>query len=262
MYNVAPQVTAVWDELFAYISAESGVALQVIYHAFPQSIEELWARPNMGCVLMCGYPYAQATPRPALLASPVPSPPHYDNKPIYFTHLLVAEDSPFQTIEETFGQRISWTIENSQSGYNAVRAFLLPYRTAERPLLYRESVGPIGTFTVGVEGIRNDKIDVVPIDSFSYDLMRHYTPAKLAGTRVLATTPASPFPPLVAGHDIDQRSVDALRAALLRLHNEPSLQDALQTAMIKRFIEVTPEDYEPTLVQAATAEAAGYLKPR
>ena len=139
MYNVAPQVTAAWDKLFAYISAESGVSLQVIYHAFPQSIEELWARPTMGCVLMCGYPYARATPRPTLLASPVPAPPHYHNQPIYFTHLLVAEDSPFQTIEETFGHRISWTIENSQSGYNAVRAFLLPYRTAERPLLYRES---------------------------------------------------------------------------------------------------------------------------
>ncbi|MEM7127753.1 MAG: PhnD/SsuA/transferrin family substrate-binding protein [Chloroflexota bacterium] len=261
MYNVAPEVIEAWDAIFAHISVASGVPLEVIYHAFPQSIEELWSRPRLGCVLMCGYPYARATPRPTLLASPIPSPAHYDDKPVYFSHLLVAEDSPFQSIEDTFGHRISWTIENSQSGYNAVRSFLLPYRTPERPRLYSESIGPIGTFTVGIEGIRNNEIDVVPIDSFSYDLMARYVPDTVAGTRILATTPASPFPPLIAGHDVDPSVADALRSAILQLHHVPHLHEPLQLVMMKRFVGADSAQFETTLKQAAAAESAGYPVP-
>lgn len=261
MYNVSPEVTEAWVEVFAYLSDQTEIPLKVMFHAFPSPIEELWAMPDLGCVLMCGYPYARANPRPTLLAAPVPSLPHYGDKPIYFSYLLVAEDSPYQTIEDTFGGRISWTIENSQSGFNAVRSFLLPYRTEDRPSLYRESVGPIGTFTVGVEGMRRGEIDVVPIDSFSYDLMLHYTPESLAGTRVLATTPPAPFPPLIASHDIDPGRADAMREVLLEAHKVPQLRECLETIMLNRFEAVRPEYYESTLEQAAVAEAAGYLMP-
>ena len=261
MYNVAPAVTAAWDRLFGWLSERAGVDLDVICHAFPTRIEDLWAMPGLGCVLMCGYPYARADPRPRLLAAPVPSFEHYEGEPVYFSYLLVPEDSPFETIEDTFGGRISWTIENSQSGFNAVRSFLLPYRTAGRPQLYRESIGPLGTFSVGIEGMRKGEIDVVPIDSFSYDLMREYAPDEVAGTSIIATTPAAPVPPLVAGHDADPEVVERLRAALLEAHQMPELAEALATMKVSRFVPVTPEYYETTLEQAAEAVAAGYLLP-
>ncbi len=261
MYNVAPVVTAAWDRLFGWLQERTGVELEVIYHAFPTPIEELWAMPGLGCVLMCGYPYARSEPRPQLLAAPIPSFDHYEGKPVYFSYLLVGEDSQFETIEDTFGGRISWTIENSQSGFNAVRSFLLPYRTAECPQLYRKSIGPIGTFSVGIEGIRKGEIDVVPVDSFSYDLMREYAPGDIAGTRIIATTPAAPMPPLVAGHDADPEVVARLRAALIEAHTAPELAGALAVIKIARFESVAPDYYETTLEQAAAAVAAGYLQP-
>jgi ABC-type phosphate/phosphonate transport system substrate-binding protein len=261
MYNVAPVVTAAWDRLFRWLQERTGVELEVIYHAFPTPIEELWALPGLGCVLMCGYPYARAEPRPQLLAAPVPSFEHYKGKPVYFSYLLVGEDSPFETIEDTYGGRISWTIENSQSGFNAIRSFLLPYRTVEQPLLYRESIGPIGTFSVGIEGIRNGEIDVVPVDSFSYDLMREYAPEDISGTRIIATTPSAPMPPLVAGHDVDEEVAGRLRSALFAAHEVPELAEALAVMKITRFVPVTPDYYETTLEQAAEAVAAGYLQP-
>ncbi|MEM7030023.1 MAG: PhnD/SsuA/transferrin family substrate-binding protein [Chloroflexota bacterium] len=261
MYNVSPEVTAAWDALFAYVSTQADVPFKMMYHAFPDPIEDLWVRPDMGCVLMCGYPYARANPRPTLLATPVPAFPQYEHKAVYFTHLLVAEDSPFQTIEDTFGHRISWTIENSQSGFNALRTFLLSYRTPDRPNLYRASIGPIGTFTVGVEGIHNDEIDVVPIDSFSYDLMQLYTPEKLAGTRVIATTGAAPFPPLVAKHSLEDVVADRLRDVLLHAHTASSLQPHFETMKLERFTTVTTETYETTLAQARIADEADYPFP-
>ncbi|MEM7336749.1 MAG: PhnD/SsuA/transferrin family substrate-binding protein [Chloroflexota bacterium] len=261
MYNVSPEVTAAWDALYAYLVEQTGIPLNVIYHAFPEPIEELWQRPLMGPTLMCGYPYIRAQPRPKLIAAPVPSPAHYHGRSVYFSHLLVAEDSPFQTIEDTFGHRLSWTIENSQSGYNAIRSFLLQFQSEERPLLYKDSIGPIGTFTVGVEGIRNNEIDVVPIDSFSYDLMSKYAPEKLAGTRIIATTPASPFPPLVAGHDVPDATVEEFKTAVFHAHTAPELKEAFDTMMITRFTAVTPDDYQFMRQQERDALLANYPMP-
>ncbi len=258
MYNVSPEVTAAWDALYAYLIEQTGIALDVIYNAFPEPIEELWQRPLMGPTLMCGYPFIRATPQPKLIAAPVPSLEHYGGKSVYFSHLLVAEDSPFQTIEDTFGHRISWTIENSQSGYNAIRSFLLQFRTEERPFLYKESIGPIGTFTVGVEGIRNGEIDVVPIDSFSYDLMLKYTPEKLAGMRIIATTPASPFPPLVAGHDVADEHVLAFKKAILLAHEKAYLKVAFETLLIDRFTAVSPQYYQSMRQQELDAIESNY----
>ena len=261
MYNIGPVVTAAWDGLYRWLSTDTGVELPIVYNAFPEPIEALWTRPNMGCVLMCGYPFIRATSRPTLLAAPVPAPAHYEGQSVYRTHLLVLADSPYESIEDTFGGRISWTIENSQSGYNAVRNFLLGYRTTKRPTLYRESIGPIGTFTVGVAGMRRGEIDVVPIDSFSYDLMQRYTPEQLAGTRIIASTAAAPFPPLVGAHDLPPTLAARLRAGLLRAHEEPDLQSILKTMMIRRFDAVSDSYYEPMLAQERAALAAGYPKP-
>lgn len=261
MYNVAPETRAAWDRLFAFVVETTSIPLQIINHAFPTPIKELWARPDMGCVLMCGYPYALASPRPILLAAPVPSLPRYNNKPGSFTDLLVAADSPYQTLEDTFGGRISWTVDYSQSGFNGLRHHLLPYRTADNPQLYRKSIGPIGTFSVGFEAMARGELDLVPIDSFYHDLMRHYTPEVLANTRVIDTTAVYPIPPIVADPAMPPDMASAIRAALLTAHERPQLQNALQTLFINRFVAVAPSYYDALLEQDRQAREVGYLVP-
>ncbi len=141
MYNVTPEARAGWDAIFEWVAERSGVALEVIAHAAPAPIETLWARDDMGCVFMCGWPYAMAEPRPRLVAAPVPSPDRYGGKAVYFTDLVVRRDSPYRKLQDTFGGRVAWTLETSHSGYNALRHHLLKYRSPARPTLYASSVG-------------------------------------------------------------------------------------------------------------------------
>ncbi|MEM7115527.1 MAG: PhnD/SsuA/transferrin family substrate-binding protein [Chloroflexota bacterium] len=261
MHNVAPPVGAAWDLLFGYIAKTTKIPLPIINHAFPTPIKELWARSDMGCVIMCGYPYALAEPRPRLLATPIPSLPRYHNKPVAFTDLLVAKDSPYETLEDTFGGRICWTVDYSQSGFNGLRHHLLQFRTAVSPTLYSQSIGPIGTFSVGLERMARGEIDVVPIDSFYHDLMRRYTPDAVANTRIIATTAAYSIPPIVADTDIPLDMADALRMALRNMHTKPNLQPALDALCIKKFVAVEPDYYDALLEQDREAHAAGYPIP-
>ena len=75
MYGSSPTLSAAWGALLARVSQISGVAFDVIEHAYPASLDELWKREDMSCVFMCGYPWTVCTDRPRLLAFPVPSPP-------------------------------------------------------------------------------------------------------------------------------------------------------------------------------------------
>ena len=89
MYSWSPTLTAAWRRLLDWVAARSGGALKVLELADPYPLEELWARDDLGCVFMCGYPWAMRADRPHLLAVPVPSPSRYGGQPIYFSDFVV-----------------------------------------------------------------------------------------------------------------------------------------------------------------------------
>jgi ABC-type phosphate/phosphonate transport system substrate-binding protein len=110
MYASSAPLSAAWNSLLAWVSAVSGVDLEVIEHAYPAPLDDLWAREDMGCVFMCGYPWALRTERPRLLAAPVPSPARYEGRPVYVSDFVVRADSRFKTLEDTFGARLAYSI--------------------------------------------------------------------------------------------------------------------------------------------------------
>src|SRR5437762_11137663 len=93
MYSWSPTLTAAWRRLLEWVVAHSGGEVKVLELADPYPLEELWARDDLGCVFMCGYPWAMRAERPHLLAVPVPAPPRYRDRPIYFTDFVVRADS-------------------------------------------------------------------------------------------------------------------------------------------------------------------------
>ncbi|MDB5631594.1 MAG: transporter substrate-binding protein, partial [Tardiphaga sp.] len=198
MYAVAPGAAQAWKRLFAWLAAHSGVDLEAIDHAAPAPLEELWSRSDLGCAFMCGFPFARSQSRPKVVAAPVPSDPRYGGLPVYFTDLVVRADSAFQTLEDTFGKRLGYTVETSHSGFNALRHHLLPFRRDERPKLYAETIGPLVTPRRVIEALLADEIDIGPLDGFALDLVRRHAPALAARLRIVATTDAAPIPLLIA----------------------------------------------------------------
>ena len=77
MYSWSPSLTAAWHRLLAWVSTRAEVPLAVLDLADPLPLDEIWRREDLGCVFMCGYPWALRRDRPHLLAAPVPSPPRY-----------------------------------------------------------------------------------------------------------------------------------------------------------------------------------------
>lgn len=261
MYNVVPEAVAAWRTIFEWAASRSGVALEVIEHAAPAPLDDLWARGDMGCVFMCGWPWAMAEPRPRLIAAPVPAAPRYGGQAVYFTDLVVRADSGYRSLPDTFGGRLAWTIETSHSGYNALRHHLLRYRTAERPTLYSELIGPLVSPIRALRSVIDGAADVAPLDSLWLDLLGRHAPERVDALRVIETTEPTPAPPLVASPDADPGQCGALTQALVSAHEAAELRPALDHALIEKFVTVTPDLYDVTVARADAAAEAGYPRP-
>ena len=120
MYAVDTHVAALWKQLFARVAQEASVDLDVIDHAAPRPLPDLWRRADLGCAFICGYPWVtwneRAVAQPALLAAPLPSAARYGGRAVYCTDFVVRSDSRFVNVDDLRGARFAYTVEHSQSG--------------------------------------------------------------------------------------------------------------------------------------------------
>src|SRR5258708_2420282 len=130
MYAVGAQAAELWRALLSAVSAQAGLNVEVIEHAPPACLDDLWHRTDMAAVFMCGLPYSRADPKPTLIAAPVPAPAEFAGLPKYWSELVVRSDSRFWNIQSTFGGRICLTAPNSQSGYAAALQYLIAFDAA------------------------------------------------------------------------------------------------------------------------------------
>jgi len=261
MYSVSPGAAAAWKELFEWVARESKVDLRVIDHKFPALLADLWARPDLGAAFMCGFPYKLSKDPPRPVAAPIPLGAPVAGKPVYATRLVVKADSSFQSLEDTFGGRLGYTVEDSHSGYNALRHHLLPYRQQRAGRLYRQSIGPLTTPRRVIEAVMAGDIDVGPLDSYALDLMQFHEPELAKQIRIVATTDAAPIPFLVASRDCPDEVVAALQTALLRFGEVVACAGVRERLCLQGFAPVAAEDYDLMLRWDREARAAGYAQP-
>lgn len=260
MYEWTPSLATAWRGLLQWVAARAGVPLDV-RDARSGSLDELWAREDLGCVFMCGYPYALRPARPALLAAPVPTPPRYGGRAVYLSDFVVRADGPFTRLEDTFGGRLAYSAEHSHSGYNAPRHHLLEHRGG-RPALFAEVKGPYGRQRAAVQAVLDGEADVVAIDGYAHDLLRRHDPAVGARLRVVATTDPAPSPPLVASPAMPSPARARLSAALLAAHEAPELRPVMEDLLLRRFVPVEDVSFQLFLDWQQAAEARGYPKLR
>ena len=256
MYSVTPSVKADWKQLLAWALARAGLPWDVSDYDAPAPLTVLWTRDDLGLAMMCGLPFAQRineARRPTLVAAPLPSPARYGGQPVYFTDIVVSADSPYRTLEDTFGGVVGYTLADSMSGGVALRHHLESYRTARRPRLYRGAVGDLIHARGVIEALATGRIDVGPLDSYYHDLLRHHEPAFAAQARIVASTPALPIPPLVATATLTGDELARLREALLATAAAPELAPIMERLLLAGFAIPDAADYRPLAAMAAAA---------
>lgn len=261
MYAVTPEAEAAWAELIDHISTEAGVAFDYVHYPAPQPLENLWRRPDLGCVFMCGYPIALKIADVTPLAAPIPDAPWAKGRAVYRSDLIVRKDAPYLRLEDSFAGRVGWTVAHSHSGFNALRYHLLRYRTPERPNVYTDVKGHLVTARRILDEVLSGEIDIGPLDGYWHMLIRAYKPELTADIRVLASTDVAPMPAFVTAKDADPRMVECLRKAFAAAHQREWFAPLGKRLLIRGLQPVDHADFATTLAWDREAKAAGYDFP-
>jgi ABC-type phosphate/phosphonate transport system substrate-binding protein len=238
MYSVSPEAAGLWRALLCAVIEHAGLDIQLLEHTEPAPINELWQRTDKAAVFMCGLPFSRSDPRPELIAAPVPSPADFHGQPQYWSEMVVRKASGFQSIEDTFGGRIALTVPDSQSGCLAALSFLMA--NARQFPLYREIITPQVTPLGAMSAIVDGAADVAPIDSYAFCLLQKYRRDLTSQLRVIARTPRTPIPPLVAS----SRGFEALQAAFLEADRIAAIVPLMQGLLLERFVRPDPNSYD------------------
>ncbi len=249
MYSVTPQVAALWRSLLAAILKKTEGAVEIVDHAPPAPISELWKRPDKAAVFMCGLPYSLAAPQPHLVVAPIPSPPAYGGRACYWSDLVVRADSPFRTLEQTFGHRLALTTPESQSGYAALLYALMPHG-GTRPL-YREIIEPRFTPMGALTAVIENKAEVAPLDSYAFALIAKDAPELAAQVRVIQSTDPTAIPALVAS---DAASPE-VTTAFLNAGDDPATRALMDRLLLDRFARPEAPAYDDLRQRFLTMQA-------
>jgi ABC-type phosphate/phosphonate transport system substrate-binding protein len=252
MYSVTTECKADWQRLLGWALQRADLDWPIVDFDAPAPLAQLWARDDLGAAMMCGLPLATRTPRPTLIAAPLPSPPRYGARPAYCTDIVVAAGSPHRAIEDTFGGVVGYTVADSLSGAVAFREHLLPLRAKRGTRLYRGAVGHLLNARGVVDAIVAGRIDVGPLDGYSHDLLKRYDPALVARVRTIASTPMRPIPPLVATAPVAADALARLRSALAATPRASELAATMARLQLAGF----------AMVEAASYDALGALAAR
>ncbi len=202
---------------------------------------------------VCGYPLQTIYRGQArLLGVPCYTAPHCAPG-MHAGVFIVAEDAPYQTLEDLRGANFVFNSVNSNSGMNLPRRAIAEIAGG---LPFFASCVETHSQPANLERVAKGEADATCVDCVTYALfLRHRL---RAGTRILAATPMTPAIPFVTAITTPEPLAQALQAALFRVARAPRWAEVRAGLMLADILPPEPADYALQLRHVAEAAAMGY----
>jgi phosphonate transport system substrate-binding protein len=93
--------------------------------------------------------------------------------------------------------------------------------------------------------VASGRAGAAAIDSVVLDMEFRQRPERARQLRVVASIGPMPMPPVVAAARLDPATHARLVQALTTMHRDPSGQEILEGAGVRRFAPMADDDYDP-----------------
>jgi len=195
-----------------------------------------------------------------LLAAPVLEGERYQNRPIYFSDVIVRRGSDMVGGFEALRGR-SWAYNDpfSHSGYNLTRYELI--RRGETGGFFGRVV-EAGSHLNALGLVAAGTVDAAAIDSQILAVVFRDSPELAESLRVIDVFGPSTIQPMVAASRLPQGIKERLRALLLDLPGGERSRSALGYGFVRRFAPVTDADYDDIRDMLGAAEDLGFMSLR
>lgn len=242
----APNADFLGHDLAGYIQQRLGIPTQFIADIAWQEREQRLDAAAIDICWICGLPYVRKADRPEpqieLLAAPVMAGTRYQNRPVYFSDVVVRRDSPFHTFSDLRGTAWAYNEPHSQSGHNITRYHLALLGETNG---YFGRVVESGSHQTSLAMLLRGEIEASAIDSTVLETELMAAPELAGQIRIIDTLGPSPIPPWVVGKHVPAPLRQAVRELLVGMDEDGYGRTLLHRAHITRFTLVRDSDYDP-----------------
>ncbi len=254
MYQVhRGAVVAMWEGMAGHLRA-AGVADLPSALTWPDDMAAHWLAPDLLLSQACGFPLVTVLDGRVQLVGAF----HYDapgcDGVLNRSQIVVRDSDPAQTLEDLRGRRVAVNGPASQSGYNSLRALVLPLARAGR---FFGATHISGAHHLSVMAVRDGLADVACVDCVSLAGFHRHRSDITAGTRVLGETAAYPGLPLITSSSTTPATLAALRDALTWVTQAPAMAQVREDLFIRAFEVLPTTRYQVCRDMHAMADAAG-----
>jgi phosphonate transport system substrate-binding protein len=249
---LAPCIRPTYEFVARQVGQELGrPARLVVGKAFEQLREG-----EVDFAFLCGLPYVRLRREDPTaveaIAAPVLAGERYGGRPVYFSDVIVAQESPADTLEGLRGCRWAYNDPDSHSGY-LVTLYSLLVRGREG--LFSEWVRA-GFHQESIRLVAAGRLDASAVDSqvLSVELRDH---PELAGRiRVVDTFGPSSIQPLVATRAAPPALRRRVQEVVSRLHREEAGRRGLAQGLVERLVAVDDCAYDDIRRMLEAVEAS------
>jgi phosphonate transport system substrate-binding protein len=218
----------------AYVGEKLGRQTELVQRRSYKEISDLLEKGQVDVAFVCGRPYVLDHARfgEELLVAPQV----YEEGPIYYSYVIVPQDSPVQRFEELRGKRYAFSDPLSNSG-NLVPTYMLAVMGETLDSFYKRHIFTY-SHSANVEAVAVKLVDGASVDSYVYDYLAATNPALTSQTRIIHRSPPHGITPVVIRKEIPGHLKERIRTVFLEMDRDPRGQEILQSMMIRRFVAV------------------------
>ncbi len=260
---VSESGTHVYEEIAGYLGKKLKREVTFVSGLSYDTVNEMIDEHVIDLAFVCGLPYTMKydMPDPAvrLLAAPVMQAQRYQDRPIYYSDIIVHKDSPFKRFEDLRGAVFVYNDEISNSGYNMPRAHLISLNETEG---FFGKVLRSGSHEESIRMVAEGKAQASAVDSLVLDYDRRHNPEFISQIRILKSLGPAAIPPVVASTDLPEKEYRRIQDILVEMGNDPEGRKILNTAGVKRFDKVTDDFYDNIRAMRDLAKESGFSQIR
>ena len=255
---LAPNMTSVYAAVAARVGQALGMPAELIEG---RDFEQL-RNGSVDLAFLCGLPYVRLSQeRPGMLhplAAPVLDEPRYEDRPVYFSDVIVRSDSPAGSFGDLRGRSWAYNDPDSLSGCLLVRYHLL--RMGETEAFF-SSVTFSGRHQESIRRVVNGEVDASAIDSQVLGVECLHNPGLARRLRVIAVLGPSTIPPVIATGTVPQEIQARAGDAICALGGDAVGRDALASGLIRRFTPIEDRAYDDIRQKMAFVDNAIVGRP-
>lgn len=251
---LAPNLLPVYRFMMAYLSSKLGCEIEL------RTGTDYYELFQADLAFVCGLPYVhytRLTPAPIeAIAAPVLQGERFQNRPIYFSDVIVHRDSPFQSFADLRGRSWAYNEPLSQSGYGITRYWLTRLGVTQG---YFSDVIQAGFHQKAIRMVYRGDVDASAIDAqvLAVELRDH--PQLAEQLRIIDSFGPSTIQPLTAARNMAAGLKQDIQAALADMHQAVDARTYLDMGLIDRIVTVSDADYDDIREMLAACERANFL---